>query len=225
MTDPGQQELQSLYERRFRGQADYRRRVWEVLIRQFFDRYIPAQGAVLDLGCGYGEFINQVRARARYAMDLNQSAAQHLEPGIELFAQDCSADWPLPPDSLDLVFSSNFFEHLPDKAALGRTLRQAWRALKPGGRLIAVGPNIKYVHAAYWDFWDHTLPLTELSLSEGLEANGFAIERCFARFLPYTMVNAPRYPIFLLSLYLKMPLAWSFFGKQFLLIARKTGPS
>ena len=43
--------------------------------------------------------------------------------------------------SLDTVFTSNFFEHLPDKQCLKQTLRQAYRCLKPGGRLITMGPN------------------------------------------------------------------------------------
>lgn len=46
-----------------------------------------------------------------------------------------------------------FFEHLPDKAHLLRTLGQIRRCLKPGGCLIAMGPNIKYLPGRYWDFF------------------------------------------------------------------------
>ena len=69
---------------------------------------------------------------------------------------------------LDLVFTSNFFEHLPDKSSLGRTLEEIFRCLKPGGRLVAMGPNIRFTGGSYWDFWDHYLPLTEAS---GLPCN------------------------------------------------------
>src|SRR2546423_14060919 len=99
-------------------------------------------------------------------MDLNPDAAQHLHPAVQLLAQDCSVRWLLPDNSLNIVFTSNFFEHLPDKTALGRTLDEIFRCLKPGGKLIAMGPNIKYLPGEYWDFWDHHLPLTETSLSE-----------------------------------------------------------
>ncbi len=214
-------ELQTIYSQRFASNQDYRLRVWRVLVRQFFQPRIQPGGAVLDLGCGYGEFINTVSAAAKYGMDLNPAAASHLAGDVKLLQQDCSARWPLPDDSLDAVFTSNFFEHLPDKATLGRTLQQARRCLKPGGKLIAMGPNIKYVPGAYWDFWDHYLPLTELSLSEGLSTNGFEIETCEGRFLPYTMVNQREYPGFMLACYLRLPWAWRFFGKQFLVIARK----
>ena len=104
-----------------------------------------------------------------------------------------------------MVFTSNFFEHLPDKATLTRTLQQARRCLKPGGKLIAMGPNIKYLPGVYWDFWDHYLPLTGASLSEGLETNGFQVAVCHPRFLPYTMVKGREYPSWVLVCYLKMP--------------------
>jgi predicted SAM-dependent methyltransferase len=75
-------------------------------------------------------------------------------------------------ESLDVVFTSNFLEHLPDKVHVERTLAQAWRCLKDDGFIICLGPNIKYVPGAYWDFWDHFIPLTELSLSEVLKMKG-----------------------------------------------------
>lgn len=214
-------DLQRIYEARFSANLDYRRTVWRVLIDDFFQQYVQPNGAVLDLGCGYGEFINQVRCGKRFAMDLNPDMPRRVEAGVHTLLQDCSAEWQLPDNSLDVVFTSNFFEHLPDKAALGRTLDQARRCLRPGGRLIALGPNIKYLPGEYWDFWDHYLPLTEASLREALENRSYKMERCEDRFLPYTMANGPRYPLGLLRTYLKIPMAWRWFGKQFLIIAAK----
>src|SRR5207247_135781 len=109
-----------------------------------------------------------VKARTKIGMDLNPNSAEHLQPEVRLVRQDCSARWPFADGELDVVFTSNFFEHLPEKAALGRTLDEAFRCLKIGGRLIAVGPNIRFTGGRYWDFWDHYLPLTDASLSEGL---------------------------------------------------------
>ena len=171
---------------------------------------------------GYGEFINQVSCRRKFAMDLNPKTARCLDPSVTFCQQDCSARWQLEDNSLNLVFTSNFFEHLPDKIALGKTLDETKRCLAPGGRLIAMGPNIKYLPATYWEFWDHHLPLTENAMGEALETRGFQIEAKIAKFLPYTMVNRPQYPIAFLRLYLKLRMAWPLFGRQFLVIARKT---
>ena len=77
--DPRAAELAREYERRFGPQADYRRRVWAMLTRDVFQRYVPESGAVLEIGCGWGEFINQIRARTKIGIDLNPSAAQRLD--------------------------------------------------------------------------------------------------------------------------------------------------
>jgi SAM-dependent methyltransferase len=214
-------DLQRIYDARFSGNVGYRRQVWEVLVRDWFQRFVGEDETVLDLGCGYGEFSNAIRAGKKYAMDLNPDAPRHLGPEVEFLLQDCSVRWPVADASLNVVFTSNFFEHLPDKATLGRTLDEIRRCLKPGGCLVAMGPNIKYLSGAYWDFWDHHVILTELSLREALETRGFAIEMCMGKFLPYTMANGRRYPLAFLRAYLRLPLAWRIFGKQFLVVGRR----
>ena len=216
-----QQELEREYQRRFGDRADYRWKVWTVLTREVFQRDVPEDGAVLELGCGWGEFINQIRARRKFGMDLNPASRARLAQGIEFLHQDCSARWPLDEGALDTIFTSNFFEHLPDKPSLGRTLKEAFRCLKPGGRLICLGPNIRALPREYWDFWDHYLPLTERSLGEGLELAGFQIERSVARFLPYTMARKRNPPLWTVNLYIRMPFLWRILGRQFLVVARK----
>ncbi len=216
-----QQELSKIYHRRFIRTAAYRNRVWQVLTRDFFNRWVKPDASVLDLGCGYGEFINNIAAGRKFAMDLNPDAPAHLAKNIEFLHQDCSAPWPIADNSLDIVFTSNFFEHLPDKECLSRTLRQTLRSLKPGGQLIALGPNIKYLHGEYWDFYDHHVYLTETSLGEAMEVEGYEIDVIEPRFLPFTMVKAPEYPMFFVQLYIALPWLWKFSGRQFLLVARK----
>ena len=86
---------------------------------------------------------------------------------------------------------------------------------------MAVGPNVRLVGGAYWDFWDHHVALTHETLAEAFRLHGFAIETSVARFLPYTMVNRRAVPMLAVSLYLKIPLFWRLFGKQFLVVGRK----
>ena len=214
-------DLQRLYQERFQEQREYRMGVWRAMIESFFQKFVRADAAVLDLGSGYGEFINQVRCGKKFAMDLNPDAPERVGPDVECFLQDCSATWPLPDNSLDVVFTSNFFEHLPDKAALSDTLGETLRCLKPGGRLIAIGPNIRALKGEYWDFWDHHVQLTERSMAELLTHKGFKVETCVARFLPYRMAGGPEYPFWMVKLYLKLPFVWPLWGKQFFVVARK----
>lgn len=218
-----QAELERIYSVRFSGLESYRNRVWQVLVR-FFSRWIDAGDSVLDLGCGYCEFINNVNVAEKFAMDLNPAAKARVSRDARFIEQDCSTPWPLASQSLDVVFSSNFFEHLPSKAALQATLIEARRCLKPGGRLIAMGPNVKLLSGEYWDFFDHHLPLTELALSEAMLMAGYQVELCLPRFLPYTMSQGFRPPIWTLRAYLRFPLVWKVFGRQFLVIARLQNP-
>jgi SAM-dependent methyltransferase len=212
-------DLETEYRLRFEEMAGYRNRVWKVLTRGFFQAYVPQDGTVLDLGCGWGEFVNNIEARVKYGMDLNPESARRLSADVVFLKQDCSATWPLPDAALDVIFTSNFFEHLPTKDSLRETVHEARRCLRPGGTLICVGPNIKYVPGAYWDFWDHYLPLTELSLAELLEVIGFRITTRVARFLPYSMSQGFAPPVPFVAAYLRVPFLWRFFGKQFLIVA------
>lgn len=199
---------------------EYRNQVWQVLAG-FFAQWIPANGAVLDLGCGHCEFVNNVRAGERFGMDLNPASTQQAAPDVKLLLQNCAEPWDIADDSLDAVFTSNFFEHLFTKSDLRDTLLQARRCLKRGGRIIALGPNIRYLPGEYWDFYDHYLPLTERSLGEVLMETGFTVEEQISRFLPYTMSRGKKQPLWMLRLYLQLKLAWPLFGKQFLVVAQK----
>lgn len=213
-----------LYRHRFEpASLAPKRRIWEVLCRDFFSRWVDPDSTILDLGCGYGEFINNIEARRKFAVDLNPDTPGFLRPEVSFIRADASRIDQLPDASLDTVFTSNFLEHLPDKAVLKAVLAEVGRLLRPGGRVLLMGPNVRCVPGAYWDFWDHHLPLTELSLTEGLTLQGFEIERVVARFLPYTTRSAlPQYP-WLVALYLRMPLVWRLLGKQFFVVARKPG--
>src|SRR5437764_15324129 len=94
MSTHSQQDLQRIYELRFRKNADYRQAVWRVLISDFFQTYIQKEDTVLDLGCGYGEFINQITCKTRLAMDLNPEAPNRLAAGVQCLLQDCPAPSP-----------------------------------------------------------------------------------------------------------------------------------
>ncbi len=217
-------DLQKIYAERF-GQTglDKRKRVWKILCDGLFDGLVGPEQRVLDLACGYGEFINQIAARKKYAVDLNPDSPKHLDPDVEFHSRLANQLDFLGDGEVDVVFTSNFLEHLPDKAACDAVFAEIRRVLAPGGRFIILGPNIKYCYKEYWDYYDHYLPLSHLSLAEGLMQSGYRITMNVPRFLPYTMNSSMPTSDALVRLYLKLPLAWSIFGKQFLVVAAKPG--
>ncbi len=218
------EDLSLLYQNRFGDIASSRRQAiwWEIC--RFFQRegFVRPSDAVLDLGSGYGEFINNVEAHEKAGIDLNKDAQGYLNPGIAFHRHDVRRlDEVFEPETFDLCFTSNFLEHLPSKDDVSSVLEQSHRILKSGGRFLLVGPNIRYVGGAYWDFFDHHMPLTEVSLCEALVLAGFQPKVVFGRFLPYTMKQKlPSHPL-LVRAYLRCRPAWRVLGKQFLVLAEK----
>lgn len=216
------ERLDVLYRHRFSADArQARERVWAVLCRDFFQRYVRETDTVLDLGCGFGEFIRHIRARRRIAVDLNRDVAALLPPDVEFHAADARELGFLPSATVDVCFTSNFFEHLASKQELDAVLLAVHRVLRPGGLLVALQPNIKYAPGDYWDFYDHHLPLSHLSGAEAFAKAGFEVVELVGRFLPFTTCSPlPKHP-WLVRLYLRVRLAWRLLGRQFLIVGRK----
>ncbi len=205
-------------ERRARGQ------LWQTLCDGFFARYVPPGGTVLDLGAGYCDFINHVRAARRIAIDLNPETPGAAAPGVEVLSLPLPAlGSAVAPGSVDLAFASNVFEHLRSPDALLEVLGAVRVALRPGGRLIVLQPNVRLVGGRFWDFFDHTLPLTERGMAEALTLAGFRVAECRARFLPYTTKSRLPQASFLVRLYLALPPAQWLMGKQMLVVAERPG--
>ena len=145
---------------------------------------------MLDLGCGYGEFLNNIQCARRIGVDMNPDSPQRLARGIEFHGCDLTQLSPIRDGEIDVVFTSNTLEHLASKEAVERALGDVRRVLKRGGQLIAMGPNMRILGGLYSDYWDHHVPISDRSLIELLTNLGFNVEQCFPRFLPYTTHSA-----------------------------------
>lgn len=213
-------KLSELYRIRFEEAGLPRKNeIWKVICHDYLQKFISSTDTVVDVACGYGEFINNISAARKIAADLNTDTNKYLASDVQFsrcLATELSS---VVKGEADIVFTSNFLEHLPNKQTLEIFLDQVKLALKPTGRYIILGPNLRYLPGEYWDFYDHHLGLTHLSLCEVLQLKGFKIEKCVDRFLPYTTQGAlPTHP-WLVKMYLKFPLSWKLLGKQFLIIA------
>ena len=215
-------DVSSLYRYRFSEQEqEAKDQIWKVLCGDFFQKYVAPGDTVLDLACGYGEFIRHISAKRKIAVDINQDTAKRLSAPIEFHLGPANSLEFLPDDTVDVCFTSNFFEHLPNKQVMNEVLAEVLRVLKPGGKFIAMQPNIRYAYAEYWDFYDHYIALSHLSAAEGFALAGFEIADLIDRFLPFsTKSRLPKHPA-LVSAYLRCPPAWKIFGKQFLIVGRK----
>jgi len=215
--------LDPLYAARF-PEADRASKdaIWQVLCPHFFQRYVAADATVLDLGAGFGEFLRHIRCARRLAVDIEPLSGRQLPPGTEeVFTPSHQLSAHVAANSVDVVFCSNFFEHLPDTVTFLTTLSEIRTVLRPGGRLLALQPNIRFVGGAYWDFVDHHLALTDRTLVEACTSLGFEIVEVVPKFLPYTTRSALPQSPWLVRAYLSFRPAWRVLGKQTWFVARK----
>jgi len=194
--------------------------MYQVLCADFFQKYIPEDATVLEIGAGYCEFINNIRAKKKIALDLNPDIKKFAGDDVEAVIASSTDMKLMKNESIDVVFANNFFEHL-SKEDIVKTIREVNRVLKRGGKFIILQPNIRFCFKDYWMFFDHITPLDDRSLSEILEINGFKVVECKPKFLPYTTKSKLPKSIFLLKLYLRFPPMQRIFGKQTFIYAIK----
>jgi SAM-dependent methyltransferase len=203
---------------RSRFTPDPRRDVlWSALWRFYFRKLIGPEDCVLDLGAGYGNFINSVIARRRIAIDLWPGFTGYLAPGIEAVVGSAADLDFLDDSSIDFVFAGNLFEHLTQDD-LARILEHLRRKLRPSGTLNIMQPNYRYAFREYFDDYTHISIYSHISLADFLTANGYAVVEIHPRFLPLTIKS--RLPVcpLLIQAYLLSPIKPM--AKQMLIRAR-----
>jgi len=197
---------------------DSRRDVlWKTLCESFFQQFIPSGATVLELGAGYGHFINHIQCLNRIALDQWEGMAGYLDAGVVAHTCDVTNLDAITAGSVDFAFASNLFEHLTQRD-FALVLRDLRTKLKPGGTLNILQPNYRFAYREYFDDYTHVAVYSDRSLSDFLEAHGFEVLDCRPRFLPLTVKS--RLPVlpWLIRLYLGLP--FKPMGKQMLLRAR-----
>jgi len=214
--------LEAVYKRRFEDEGMERAgRVWESLVRYYFQDLVGEGSRVLDIGCGFCHFLNHVKAMERVGVDANPSAAGYAAEGVEFYLADDLEFKMLPSAHFDRVFISNFLEHLNGPSDVLGLLAKTRDLLVDGGKVIILQPNFRLLGAAYFDFIDHKTILTDAGIEEALDISGFRVEKKVVRFLPYTTKSSiPVHP-FIIRLYLALRPAWYLMGKQSLFVAVK----
>lgn len=160
---------------------------------EMLDYFPTAPGRVLDVGCGNGRFGAMLKAKLQGTevwgvepvADAHAEANKVLDHAIHgLFCESIG----LPPASFDTIVFNDSLEHFPDQ---NLPLTLALRLLKPGGRVIASIPNVRYwphmreyLFQADWRYRDegildrtHLRFFTQRSIRRCFDEAGYVVQR------------------------------------------------
>jgi SAM-dependent methyltransferase len=139
----------------------------------------PNPGRLLDFGCGAGNFLKTMATQGWQVTGLDAAvgAVQHVrENGLTALVGTLPHP-DLRPGSFDVVTMWHSLEHVHHPLAI---LREAYRLLVPGGKLIVATPNIASlpyrVFGRSWfglDLPRHLTHFTPRTLTAMLQAGGF----------------------------------------------------
>jgi SAM-dependent methyltransferase len=213
-------DLQGVYGNRFNErEAAAKSGLWRE-IAAYLQRFVPEDGRVIDIACDRGYFIGNVHCAEKWGSDIRPVGGL-LPPDVRFVQVDgLELGRAVPAHHFDLVFMSNYLEHLPSGESVIRQFEVAAQVLRPGGRVLVLQPNVRLVGGRYWDFIDHHVALTERSLEEAASLAGFETVQLITRFLPFTTKSSlPQNPA-LVRAYLAFRPAWLLLGKQSLYLGR-----
>lgn len=127
------------------------------LARAEIARRLQASRCVLDIGCGAGHLIGALQAAGVpevWALEPSPYLLQHAARDYPdtRFVHGVIEDSGLPPASFDGAGACFVFHEIPPRQA-DAALRELWRLLKPGARLLLVEPSPTQVRLSYARMW------------------------------------------------------------------------
>lgn len=194
-----------------------RERVWKAIC-EYLQKFIPVSSTVADIGAGYGDFINQIRAKAKYAIDTNSEAARCYAQDVQFVHASRIEDVDLSAKSIDVVMLSNLLEHLSPEQCTA-LFDRIDNVLNAAGKVIVVQPNYIYCFRHYWDDFTHVRAFSHISLRDFLLSRGYKIIALERRFLPFSFKSRLPKSYFVTKLYLAS--FWRPLAAQMLVVAQR----
>jgi 2-polyprenyl-6-hydroxyphenyl methylase/3-demethylubiquinone-9 3-methyltransferase len=159
---------------------------------EIIEKYVPKEGIIVDIGCGYGVFANHMSKKSKnrkvIGIDLNE---KRIEAASKIFQNEgnlefiCSDITNSKIPKADVITAIDILHHIPNKENQEKLLKSCYFVLKNEGVLILKDLDIKPLWKFYWNkFHDFVITKGEPVLYnskeeilELLEKSGFAIEK------------------------------------------------
>jgi SAM-dependent methyltransferase len=186
------EELAALYPAHYYAYQDrFSRKPWKDLLKRLLGMRIGTRdpvfqnpGAMLDLGCGSGWFMCDMRDQGwdTHGVEINRVAAElgRKTASLNIFPGDLvQANYP--PSFFDYVRSNHSFEHI---CRPSETLEEIHRILRPGGKVLIGVPNVAGLSArVFGEYWwylgapVHPFTYSVETLSGILSKHNFCIQK------------------------------------------------
>jgi SAM-dependent methyltransferase len=126
-------------------------------------RPLPREAGILEIGCGDGAFTKDLAEHSSNVTAIDISTQQiernaKAYPDVRFLQHDVSERLPFDDDTFDVIWCSEVLEHLFDP---GFALREMFRVMAPGGRLLVTVPYhgpFKNVLIALFKWDEHFAP-------------------------------------------------------------------
>ena len=195
-----------------------RAKVWRAVC-EYLQKYVNAsQDSVLDLGCGYCDFINNIKAHQKFAIDIGSESQFYANQDVSFYSSSIVDLNMIEEESIGVVFASNLLEHLDDNE-IAKAMAEIMRILQPKGKVIILQPNFKYSFREYFDDYTHKKIFTHVSLCDLLKSYKLKPIIVYPKFLPLTLKSRLPKSYRLTKLYLNSPIKP--LAKQMLVVFEK----
>lgn len=178
------------------GQADYFSAVYAMELGDEVERIADPDSLVLDLGCGVGDLLIELRRRGFRVCGVDSSSesvdtARRRLPGLSAASLHVGSltAVPVPDDIADVAVLIEVVEHLLDED-LSAVFCEALRVIRPGGHLLLSTPNAEVLAdshvccprcGAVFHRIQHVRQWTSDTITGALAASGFAEIRTYER--------------------------------------------
>ncbi|MEZ4791842.1 MAG: class I SAM-dependent methyltransferase [Flavobacteriales bacterium] len=145
-------------------------RVMVDLVGRFYQRALPqhARGRLVDLGCGHVPLFATYKDHVESVTCVDWGNSLHQNPYLDK-EQDLNQPIAFPDASFDTIVLSDVLEHIRRPEEL---IREMYRILAPGGRVIMNVPYYYGLHEQPFDYYRYT----QYALRAMTEDAGFKVE-------------------------------------------------
>jgi len=131
-------------------------------------RHFPADADLLDVGCG-GAWLAEHYTRYTGVDSSEEAVEAGRVRGLDLLLLNVDAAFPFEDARFDAIVMKDLLEHVLDPVGV---VSEAYRMLKPGGRVFASSPDAQ---RWVWDDYTHRRPFTRKSFRLLFADQGFSV--------------------------------------------------